>query len=62
MTTHTATYASTAITSSEPAPCSSSNSNTTPQQLHNQLQQILRRHEEDQMAHEAQEVQADQVD
>ena len=29
MTTHTATYASTAITSSEPAPSSSSNSNTT---------------------------------
>ena len=44
MTTHTATYASTAIASSEPAPSSSSNSNTTPQQLHNQLQQILRRH------------------
>ena len=41
MTTHTATYASTAITSSEPAP---SSSNTTPQQLHDQLQQILRRH------------------
>ena len=44
MTTHTATYASTAIASSEPAPNSSSNSSTTPQQLCNQLQEILRRH------------------
>ena len=44
MTTHTATYTSTAIASSEPAPSSSGNSNTTPQQLCNQLQQILRRH------------------
>ena len=44
MTTHTATHASTAITSSQPAPSSSSNSNTTPQQLHDQPQQILRRH------------------
>ena len=44
MTTKTATHASTAIISSQPAPSSSSNSNTTPQQLHNQLQQILRRH------------------
>ena len=44
MTTHTATYTSTAITSSQPTPSSSSNSNTTPQKLHNQLQQILRRH------------------
>ena len=31
MMTHTATYANTAIASSEPAPSSSSNSNTTPQ-------------------------------
>ena len=45
MTTHTATYTSTAIVSSEPAPSSSSNSNTTPQQLCDPLQQILRRHE-----------------
>ena len=45
MTTHTTTYASTAIASSEPAPSSSDNSNTTPQQLCDQLQQILRRHE-----------------
>ena len=44
MTTHPVTYASTAITSSKPAPSSSSNSSTTPQQLCNQLQQILRRH------------------
>ena len=44
MMTHTATYASTAITSSQPAPSSSSSSNTTPQQLCDQLQQILRRH------------------
>ena len=44
MTTHTATYASTAIASSEPAPSNSSNSNTTPQHLCDQLQQILRRH------------------
>ena len=44
MTTYTATYASTAIISSQPAPSSSSSSNTTPQQLHDQLQQILRRH------------------
>ena len=44
MTMHTATYAGTAITSSQPAMTSSSTSNTTPQQLHDQLQQILRRH------------------
>ena len=44
MTTHTETYASMAVTSSQPAPSSSSSNNTTPQQLHDQLQQILRRH------------------
>ena len=44
MMTHTATHASTAITSSQPAPSSSRNSSTTPQQLCDQLQQILRRH------------------
>ena len=43
MTTHTATYASTAIASSQLAP-SGTSSATTQQQLHNQLQQILRRH------------------
>ena len=36
MTTHTATYASMAITSSQPAPSSSSSNSTTPQQLHDQ--------------------------
>ena len=44
MMTHTTTYTGTAITSSQPAPTSSSTSNTTPQQLCDQLQQILRRH------------------
>ena len=45
MTTHTVTYTSTAITSSQPAPSGTSSSNaTTQQQLHNQLQQIPRRH------------------
>ena len=45
MTTYTATYAGTAIASSQPAPSSTSSSNaTTQQQLHDQLQQILRRH------------------
>ena len=44
MTTQTATHSSMAITSSQPAPSSSSNNGTTPQQLCDQLQQILRRH------------------
>ena len=42
--THTATYASTAVTSSQPAPSGSNSNSTTPQQLCNQLWQILRRH------------------
>ena len=44
MTTHTATYASTAIASSQPAQSNPSGNSTTPQQLWEQLQQILRRH------------------
>ena len=44
MMTHTATQASMAITSSQPAHSSSSSNSTTPQQLCEQLQQILRRH------------------
>ena len=44
MSTHTMTQASTAITSSQPAQSNSSGNSTTPQQLHNQLQEILRRH------------------
>ena len=44
MTTHNVTQASTAITSSQPAPSSSNSNSTTPQQLCGQLQQILRRH------------------
>ena len=45
MTTQTTTSISTAITSSQPADNSSTTtSTTTPQRLHDQLQQILRRH------------------
>ena len=45
MTTQTTTSVSTAITSSQPATSSSTTTNTTtPQKLHDQLQQILRRH------------------
>ena len=45
MTTQTTTSVSTAITSSQPTTSSSTTTNaTTPQKLHNQLQQILRRH------------------
>ena len=45
MTTQTTTSVSTAITSSQPATSSSTTTNTTtPQKLHDQLPQILRRH------------------
>ena len=45
MTTQTTTSISTAIISSQPADSSSTTTNmTTPQKLHDQLQQILRRH------------------
>ena len=44
MTTQTTTSISTAITSSQPATSSSTTNTTTQQKLHDQLQQILRRH------------------
>ena len=46
MSTHTMTQGSTAITSSQPAQSNSSGNSATPQQLCDQLQQILRRHGE----------------
>ena len=44
MTTQTTTSVSTATTSSQPATSSSTTNAATPQKLHDQLQQILRRH------------------